>query len=310
MRVSHAMRQTCRLALAGLAVVSMHAAQPAVVSVTASPGSTPAQAQDQVSGAGFLETAYGRAEAGYGFGKIVAEATVDWDIQPGGSAGLRSSTASATASYTDALTIDSTVAPAGDIGVLWFDVLMTFKVTFEQQEQGANVNNLGSANFSTYWDAVVNGNAATVGGFCNLFAGDYAPPLQQCAGLGAIVEVAPGSYEARALYGVSFIFGTEFSLGMRTQATAEADVGLQNADTGGSAELLFDGGNSIYWDGIADVTWNNRSVPYTIRSRSGTDYNRSFVPDQQQVPEPSTALLVAGALGLLFGAGRARAARA
>jgi hypothetical protein len=309
MRILDVMRKTWRLAPMGLAAMALHTAQAATVTVTADLGAPSSEQADQQSGPGFVETAYARAQAGYGFGKIVAQATVDWSIPPEGSAGSRSSTASATASYADALTIDSTVAPSGELGVLWFDMLLSFKVAFDQQELGTSVGNLGSASFSTYWHAVVGGNTATVGGFCNLFAGDYAPPLQQCSGLGAVLEVAPGSYEARALYGASFIFGSEFSLGMRTQVTAEAAVGLQNAGTAGQAGSLFDGGNSIYWDGIADVTWEGKSVPYTIRSASGNDYSRSFAPDQRQVPEPSTALLFAGALGLLLRAGRARAER-
>lgn len=302
-------RQTGRFVLAALASLAMHAAPAAVVNVAATPGS-PAEAQDRQSGPGYVETAYAKAQAGYGFGKIVAEATVDWDIQPGGTAGFRNAAAMAAASYSDALTIDSSVAPAGEPGVLWFDVLLTFNMAFDQQERGSNVGNLGAAAFSTYWDAVVAAGTATVGGGCNLYAGDYAPPLAQCDGLGAILEVEPGRFEARARYGVSFVFGAEFSLGMRTQVTATAAVGLQNAGTGGAAGLLFDAGNSIYWDGIAEVTWNEAPVPYTIRSASGTDYRDSLAPGPQPLPEPPAALLLAGALGLGVGAGRARARRA
>lgn len=297
------------LALTVFAGTAMGTAQAAAVSVAADLHAPFAEDQTQASGANFSEYAYARAQAGYGFGKLVAHATTDWNILPAESANTRSAQATAAASFTDTLTIDSSVAPAGELGVLWFDVLVTFTAAFDQDSRGSNVGNLMSVHFWTYWDRIMNGSVATVGGFCNLYEGNYADPGLQCDGF-TVTETAPGSYEARGRYGVQFLFGEAFSLAMRSQAIAAAAVGLQNADTGGFAGTLLDAGNSIYWDGIADVTWNDQSVPYTLRAQSGSDYRSSFAPDPaQQVPEPSTALLLAAAVALLAHS-RRRARRA
>ena len=197
------------------------------------------------------------------------------------------------------LTIDSPVAPAGSVGVLWFDVLLTFDVSFDALMVGGNVNNIGAVSFSTYWDAIVNGNTTTVGGYCNFFYGDVVGGAQaDCGGLGDASDAALASYELRTTYGVPFIFGESFALGMRSQVTAHSSVGLQNVDSRGRSSLDFDGGNSMYWDGVAGVTWDDQSVPYAIRSSSGTDYRGSFAPSPNQVPEPSPLLLMAGALAL------------
>lgn len=299
MRGLNVVRQAARLALAGVAAVVMHTAQAASVAVTADPTYPFAEDQDQLSGQGFVESAHARAEAGYGFGKVVANATVDWDIQPGALAGGRNSTASAMASYIDNLTITSTAATAGDAGVLWFDVLLTFDSAFDEAVRGTNASNTGTVSFWNYWDSYAFGSIQTQGGSCLIYRGNFVDPGISCSGVN-LVEVAPGSYEARARYGLAFAFGVGFDLGMRTQAVVNAAVGLQAADSGGYADMLFDAGNSIYWDGIAEVTLNGQSVPYTIVSRSGSDYRGSFAPSSQPVPEPSSILLVAVALGLLL----------
>jgi hypothetical protein len=293
------MRQAAWLALAGVTAVAMQTAQAATVAVTADLTSPFAEDQDQLSGQGFVESAYARAEAGYGFGKVVANASVDWDIQPGAFAGTRNSTASAMTSYIDNLTITSTAATAGDVGVLWFDVLLTFESAFDEAVRGTNVSNTGAVSFSSYWDSYAFGSVQTQGGDCQVFQGNVVSPGLSCSGVN-LVEIAPGSYEARARYGLGFAFGVGFDLGMRAQAVVNAAVGLQAADSGGYADMLFDAGNSIYWDGIAEVTLNGQSVPFTIASRSGTDYRDSFAPSSQPVPEPSSSLLVAVALGLLL----------
>jgi hypothetical protein len=299
MRGLNVVRQAARLALAGVAAVVMQTAQAATVAVTADLTSPFAEDQDQLSGEGFVESAYARAEAGYGFGKVVANATVDWDIQPGAFAGTRNSTASAMASYIDNLTITSNAATAGDLGVLWFDVLVTFDSVFAEAVRGTNVSNVGAVSFSSYWDSYAFSGIHTQGDYCHIYEGNYVNPGLSCS-FSNLVEVAPGSYEARARYGLGFVFEVGFDLGMRTQAVVNAAVGLQAADSGGYADMLFDAGNSIYWDGIAEVTLNGQSVPYTIVSRSGSDYRGSFAPSSQPVPEPSSILLVAVALGLLL----------
>ncbi|WP_341647451.1 hypothetical protein [Thauera humireducens] len=299
-------RQTARLAMVGIAAVVMQTAHAATINVMANPSSPFAEDQDLLSGEGFAESAYARAEAGYGFGKVVANASVDWDVQPGASASSRNSMASALASYIDNLTIASTSAAAGDVGVLWFDVLLTFRSAFDEEVRGTNVSNTGAVSFSSYWDSYAFGGVQTQGGDCQIFQGNVADPGVSCTGVN-LIEIAPGSYEARARYGLGFLFEVGFDLGMRTQAVANAAVGLQAADSGGYADMLFDAGNSVYWDGIADVTLNGRSVPYSIVSRSGTDYRDSLAPVPQQVPEPSSVLLVAGGLILLLrttGSGR------
>lgn len=298
------------LVSAGLTLGSLKTANAIAVSASATLASPFAVDVNALSGDVFQEYAYAQALAGYGFGKIVAYTSTDWTLQPTDLAGVRSSTATAAASYADTLTIDSTVAPAGSLGVLWFDVLLTFDVEFDDSRAGSNVNNVGTVSFSTYWDAVVNGRMTTVGGYCNLFYGDVAGGTRaDCGGLGDVTDASLVSYELRTTYGVPFIFGEPFSLGMRTQVTAQSSVGLQNADTRGRSTLDFDGGNSMYWDGVSRVTWNDQSVPYSIRSSSGTDYRGSFAPAPNQVPEPSSLLLLAGALALWRTAAAGRAGR-
>lgn len=284
---------------AGLTAGWPLSAQAVAVSADATLASPLAVDAKSLFGDVFQEYAFARAVAGYGFGKIVAYASVDWTVQPSDTAGVRHSSASARASYADTLTIDSPVAPAGSLGVLWFDVLLTFDVDFDALKVGGNVNHVGAVSFSTYWDAIVNGNTTTVGGYCNFFYGDVVGGAQaDCGGLGNVSDAALASYELRTTYGVPFIFGESFALGMRTQVTADSSVGLQNADTRGRSSLDFDGGNSMYWDGVARVTWDDQSVPYAIRSSSGTDYRGSFAPAPNQVPEPSTLWMLAAALAL------------
>ncbi len=286
------------LAAAGFAPGVMPSAHAVAVVVEADLATPLDQDAASDSGSGYTRSADARAEAGYGFGKLVANASVNWDIQGGQSAGGIGASATARASFLDTLTIDSTVAPTGDNGVLWFDVLLTFSAAFLEDVRGTNVSNAGTVSFSTYWDAYLASGLQTVGDGCNIYLGNWSTPGLYCGNLD-VVEVAPGSYEARARYGLGFVFGLEFGLGMRTAAVTQAGVGLQAADSGGSASMLFDAGNSIYWDGIADVTWNGESVPYTIRSASGSNYRDSFAPTAQPVPEPSTLLLLlAATLGL------------
>lgn len=286
------------LACAGLMAAHAPLARAAAVSVTADLLNPVVEDQAQASGDGTEQSAHARAQAGYGYGKLFTQALADWNIQPGQNAGGISSTATARASYADTLTIDSSVAPEGALGVLWFDVLVTFNMGFEQDVRGGGASNTGATSFYAYWDSFGSG-LQTVGGYCHIAQGNVAEPGLNCGGWD-VSEVAPGSYEARARYGVHFIFGQAFALGMRTEATTQAAVGLQNAESGGTADMLFDAGNSIYWDGIADVTWEDNAVPWTIRSASGTDYRNSFAPTpNQQVPTPPTLALMAGALLLL-----------
>lgn len=282
------------LAAAGFAPGVMPSAHAVAVVVEAHLDDLIDQDTASDSGPGYTRSADARAEAGYGFGKLVANASVVWDIQSGQSAGGIGASATARASFIDTLTIDSMVAPAGDNGVLWFDVLLTFDVAFMEEVRGTNVSNAGTVSFPTYWDTFFGGSLRTVGGYCHIYLGNWSDTGLFCGNLD-VVEVAPGSYEARARYGLDFIFGQAFELGMRTEAVLQTGVGLQAADSGGSASMLFDAGNSIYWDGIADVTWNGESVPYTIRSASGSNYRSSFAPTAQPVPEPSTLLLLLAA---------------
>ena len=84
---------------AGLAAGWPLTAQAVAVSADATVASPLAVDVKSVSGDVFQEYAYARAVAGYGFGKIVAYAAVDWTVQPSDAAGVRNSSASARASY-------------------------------------------------------------------------------------------------------------------------------------------------------------------------------------------------------------------
>ncbi len=284
-------------ALACFAGGAAQEARAATVSVTADLSTPFAEDQAQDSSADHSRHAYARAQAGYGYGKLVTNASTDWQVgSGGGSATAIGSQAHADASFIDSLTIVSSEAPNGELGIMWFDVLVTFNASFQDVPRGP-AQTLTGVDFSLYWDIRAPNNI-TVGDACSFRYGDWSSTGVTCSGF-TLDEHTPGSYEARARYGVWFIFGQEFSIGMRASADAFASVHLQNTDTGGFAETVFDAGNSIYWDGIAEVTWNDRPVDFTVLSGSGSDYRNSFAPGPAQVPEPPTALLLTLAAALL-----------
>lgn len=294
------------LACAGLLATQAPLARAAAVTVAADLQNPVVEDQASASGAGTEQFAHARAQAGHGYGKLFTQARTEWDVQPGQNASTVGTTATARASYLDTLTIDSSVAPADAVGVLWFDVLVTFGAGFEQEMRGGSASNIGVTSFYALWDRYSGGSVQSVGGYCHFALGNVSDPGPNCGGWD-ITETSPGSYEARARYGVHFIFGQAFDLGMRTEAVTQAAVGLQLAESGGTADMRFDAGNSIYWDGIAGVTWDDVSVPWTLRSASGTDYSSSFAPGpNQQVPAPPTLPLLAVALVLLAAGPRTR----
>jgi hypothetical protein len=90
------------------------------------------------------------------------------------------------------------------------------------------------------------------------------------------------SFSARVNTGYDTYF--HFSLLGQTfiQPTAQRNV---------VASATYDLGNSVYWGGITSVTTlDGTDVSYVLRSDSGIDYTKSFVPSP--VPEPSSALLL------------------
>jgi len=68
----------------------------------------------------------------------------------------------------------------------------------------------------------------------------------------------------------------------------------------------FDLGQSAYWGGIADVTVDGASVPFTLTSQSGHDWTQSSIPSA--VPLPAAVWLFGSALLGLIGVGRRRGA--
>jgi hypothetical protein len=102
---------------------------------------------------------------------------------------------------------------------------------------------------------------------------------------------------------VPFESGREFLV--TSQAVCGASATDFQIDTiFASAHCRF--GDSIYWSGVSQVLGEDGHpiVGWTLSSRSGTDYTRSFEP--QHVPEPASwAMLIAG-FGLAGAAARRR----
>jgi len=103
------------------------------------------------------------------------------------------------------------------------------------------------------------------------------------------------SVDAPMIMKVPFFYG--FPIGIQGYLTA--DVTGQLGRNGGAFSVVMDGAHSLYWGGISSVTDSagNAVASYTLASDSGTDWTRNFAPPP--VPEPTTALLMYGGLGLL-----------
>lgn len=89
-------------------------------------------------------------------------------------------------------------------------------------------------------------------------------------------------------------FGESFPVGVVLAAFGQSGIaGIERWSS-----TYVDAGNSLYWGGIVSMQdINGNDVDYTLTSLSGTDYTRSFVPTQNDgtVPAPGVgALLLAG----------------
>lgn len=278
-----------------LALGGAHGVHAVTASAQATLADPSAVDEQQLAGPGFDEQAFASAQAGYGFAKVVARATTTWDIQPGDFAGSRGSTATATSSFVDELTIHGSPGQAGTVGVLWFDTLLTFRLQTEQQVRGAPVGNVMTGSVGVTWD--LRAPAATfVSGACHFAEGAVSPAGVSCDGF-TLAGGAGGDYSARLRGGATFVFGQPFTLGLLVTGLAQAGVSLQSIGSGGTAQSWLDAGQSVYWDGIAGVTTlEGVAVDYTVSALSGADYSVSFAP----IPEPATALLMLPALALLL----------
>jgi hypothetical protein len=99
---------------------------------------------------------------------------------------------------------------------------------------------------------------------------------------------------------IPFRTNTFFTLESRLSCQARTTSGM----LGSSNNAICDASNSAHWAGVLGMTDNlgNSINSWTITSESGTDYNRSFVPQNSVVPEPSTWAMLALGFGLIGGA--------
>jgi len=78
-------------------------------------------------------------------------------------------------------------------------------------------------------------------------------------------------------------------------------VGSGGASTNGQPGPIFgsiDLSQSVYWDGIQNVTFGGQPVAYSLISASGHDWTQSSVPGNGSTPAPEPAGLALVALGL------------
>ncbi|MCP5516453.1 MAG: hypothetical protein H7A45_04245 [Verrucomicrobiales bacterium] len=111
-----------------------------------------------------------------------------------------------------------------------------------------------------------------------------------------------GSIPTDAQIPFGFYFDTPFSLSFSLIADAAASASnyreyWSDLPLNSTATVWVDFGNSIYWDGLSDLTAGGNPLAaggFSVSSTSGTDYSRSYVP----TPEPQTWAVVSG-LGLV-----------
>jgi hypothetical protein len=100
----------------------------------------------------------------------------------------------------------------------------------------------------------------------------------------------------------------EFAIPFTSGLAFDIETSLTCSARGNLAISTCNAGSSSYWGGIRSVTDSNGAAltDWTLTSRSGTDWTRSFVPGAGAVPEPgSWAMLIAG-FGLVGAVSRRR----
>lgn len=91
---------------------------------------------------------------------------------------------------------------------------------------------------------------------------------------------------------IEFTWGQTFDIG--TTLVTACGIGYTIAE--GFVSCLVDSTHSSYWAGFTDLKADGAAITdYTLTSASGTDYSQSFVP-AGEIPEPSSAALMALAM--------------
>jgi hypothetical protein len=92
----------------------------------------------------------------------------------------------------------------------------------------------------------------------------------------------------------------DFSLPVILGVPTLLDIKLE-ASSGAGVFFDFsslDLSQSVYWDGIQDVTFDGQPVAYSLTSTSGHDWTQSSVPGSGSTPVPEPASLALFAIGL------------
>lgn len=255
--------------------------------------------QQTNSGVGWSESARAEAAADFGVGKIKLNVAAFSDPTDGYPVGYRVARAEAVTGYTDTVTFSSSSIAPGTIATVAFGIRFDYGGLAAFSGGGPGViNQEGAALWSLRQS--FGGNQFDIG--CSWNTSAFQSPADwSCSGFDPSGQPAD-RIQGRSSFVASVVFGQPLPLTFYLTALAGMTVYAQQVGYYAAGDLTLAMGNSFYWDGVDTVTVDGVAVDFTLSSESGTNYTTSLAP----IPEPGTALLWAGGLGLLLAARRAR----